>query len=93
MRSRGAHPRSTRRPAIYNCGNPASNSPYYRGGAADLQLDGTWVSVLGQPFSPAFAAGQPNQRDGEIHLLVASSGRFYDWFDTGTQEFACECQP
>ena len=79
--------------AVYNFVNPDSDSPFYWAGASDPQLDGTWVTVLNQAFTPPFAGGQPNQRDGEIYLLVASSGRFFDWFDTGTQEYACECQP
>ena len=74
--------------------NPAGTSPYYWAGIEDPERDGTWTTVLGatQTFLP-WAPGQPNGRLGEIYVLVEDNGRFWDWYDDGAQEYACECNP
>ena len=74
--------------------NPASTSPFYWAGIEDPERDGTWTTVLGAtqtylPWTPA----QPNGRLGEIYVLVEDNGRFWDWYDNGAQEYACECNP
>jgi len=74
--------------------NPLVSSPYIWAGILDPELDGTWVTVTGAAFGPiTWGAGDPDQRTGEIYALVHTSGDFYDWFDYGTQEYACECTP
>ncbi|MBK9034869.1 MAG: C-type lectin domain-containing protein [Myxococcales bacterium] len=80
--------------AVYSFVNPNGSSPFYWAGISDPQRDGIWTTVENQTFAnPPFAPGQPNARMGEIYVLVSSSGQFYDWFDNGTQEYACECIP
>lgn len=82
--------------AIYTFVNPLLSSPYYWAGVSDPELDDTWVTVTGQPFPIAdmsWGTNQPNQNAGEIHLLVGSGAKLYDWYDDGTQEYACECTP
>ena len=74
--------------------NPAGTSPYYWAGIEDPERDGVWTTVLGatQTYLP-WAPAQPNARAGEIYVLVEDNGRFWDWYDDGTQEYACECNP
>jgi hypothetical protein len=79
--------------AVFTFVNPANNSPYYWAGVSDPEFDGTWTTVLGQPFTPSpWGASQPTHNTGEIYLLVDSAGQFYDFHDA-PQEFACECEP
>ena len=80
--------------AIHSFVAPDADSPFYWAGISDTNLDGTWITVLGQTFAnPPFASTQPNQRPGEFYILVASNGQFYDYFNNAAQEFACECVP
>jgi hypothetical protein len=80
--------------AIHAFVDPLNTSPYFWAGITDPELDGQWTTVMGQPF-PAipWGMGDPDQRTGEIYVIVYSDGKFYDWFDYGTQEYACECEP
>lgn len=72
---------------------PRAGSPYYWAGIS--RVNTTWTTVLGAAFAnPPWGTDQPNQRQGEIYVLVqASNGTFWDYFDNGSQEFACECAP
>lgn len=80
--------------ALHAYVDPLDSSPYIWVGILDPELDGTWVTVTGQPFSAiSWGTGDPDQRAGEIYSLVFSDGKFFDWFDYGTQEYACECAP
>jgi hypothetical protein len=80
--------------AIHTFVNPLLSSPYFWAGILDPEQDGQWVTVNGQAF-PAFTwgIGDPDQRTGEIYAIVDENGNYYDWFDYGTQEYACECSP
>ena len=50
--------------------------------------------MLNQTFpSPPWAPGQPSNNAGENTILVASSGKFYDYLTNAPQEYACECAP
>jgi hypothetical protein len=80
--------------AIHAFVDPLDTSPYFWAGVTDPELDGTWVTVMGTPFTiPGWGTDDPDQREGEIYAIVYSSGNFYDWFDDGEQEYACECEP
>jgi hypothetical protein len=80
--------------AVHAFVDPLDTSPYFWAGVKDPERDGTWVTVMGTPFTiPGWGAGDPDQRAGEIYAIVYSNGNFYDWFDDGEQEYACECEP
>lgn len=80
--------------AIHAFVDPLDTSPYFWAGISDPEQDGQWVTVLGTPFTALnWGSDDPDQRTGEIYALVYEDGTFYDWFDDGTQEFACECTP
>jgi len=80
--------------AVFTFVDPGNNSPFYWAGIEDPNNDNVWTSVLGQTFtSPPFQTGQPTNASDESYILVGSNGRFYDWHDYGTQEYACECAP
>jgi hypothetical protein len=80
--------------AVFTYVNPNNNSPYYWAGIEDPNNDSIWTTVLGTTFAnPPFQSGQPSNNSGEIYILVGSNGRFYDWRQDGTQEYACECAP
>ncbi|MDQ3367505.1 MAG: C-type lectin domain-containing protein [Myxococcota bacterium] len=80
--------------AVYAFLDPLNSSPYYWAGITDPELDGQWTTVTGQPFANIpWGSDDPDQRTGEVVILVGSSGAFYDWFPTGSQEYVCECSP
>jgi hypothetical protein len=80
--------------AIHAFVDPLDTSPYFWAGILDPEQDAQWVTVDGKPFTiPAWGSGDPDQREGEIYAIVFSNGNYYDWFDYGTQEYACECEP
>lgn len=80
--------------AVHAFVDPLDSSPYFWAGITDPELDGTWKTVMDTPFTAlVWGSGDPDQRVGEIYAIVFSNGNFYDWFDYGTQEYACECEP
>lgn len=80
--------------AIHALVDPLETSPYFWAGISDTERDGQWTTVLGQPFTvPSWGIDDPDQRTGEIYALIYADGTYYDWFDYGTQEYACECSP
>jgi hypothetical protein len=80
--------------AIFAFIDPLDTSPYYWAGISDPEQDGQWMTVMGSPFTvPAWGANNPQQRVGEIYAIVYSDGSYFDWFDDGSQEYACECEP
>lgn len=80
--------------AIFALIDPLDSSPYFWAGISDANQDGQWVTVTGQAFANIpWGANDPDQRAGEIYAIVFSDATFYDWFDYGTQEYACECPP
>ena len=80
--------------AIFALIDPLDTSPYFWAGISDANQDGQWVTVTGQPFTNLnWGSNDPDQRTGEIYAIVFSDATFYDWFDDGLQEYACECPP
>ena len=80
--------------AIHAFVDPLDTSPYFWAGISDANQDGQWVTVTGVPFtSIPWGDDDPDQRAGEIYAIVYSDGTFFDWFDYGEQEYACECSP
>ncbi|MBA3820725.1 MAG: C-type lectin domain-containing protein [Deltaproteobacteria bacterium] len=80
--------------AVYTFLDPLDSSPYYWAGISDPELDGQWTTVTGQPFATVpWGSDDPDQRTGEVVILVGSTGAFYDWYPTGSQEYVCECSP
>jgi hypothetical protein len=80
--------------AVHAFVDPLDSSPYFWAGILDPEQDAQWMTVTGVPFTiPAWGSGDPDQRVGEIYAIVYSDGKFYDWFDYGEQEYACECAP
>ncbi len=79
--------------AIHELVAPLSSSPYYWAGISDPDQDGQWMTVTNVPFpNIPWGSGDPDQRSGEIYAIVYSDGKYFDWFDYGTQEYACECE-
>jgi hypothetical protein len=73
---------------------PAAVSPYYWAGISDPERDGYWTTIKGEAFEDLdWGAGEPDRRTGEIYLLVFANGKLYDYFETGVEEYACECEP
>ena len=80
--------------AIHAFIDPLDTSPYFWAGISDANQDGQWTTVTGVPFTAlAWGENDPDQRPGEIYAIVYSDGKYFDWFDYGTQEYACECEP
>ncbi|MBA3500557.1 MAG: C-type lectin domain-containing protein [Deltaproteobacteria bacterium] len=80
--------------AIHAFVDPLDSSPYCWVGILDPERDGQWKTVTNKPFTvPSWGANNPQQRAGEIYALVYSDGKYFDWFDDGAQEYACECEP
>lgn len=80
--------------AIHAFVDPLDSSPYFWAGISDPEQDGAWVTVTGVPFTTiTWGDDDPDQRAGEIYALVYSDGTYFDWFDNGIQEYACECAP
>ena len=80
--------------AIHAFVDPLDTSPYFWAGISDANQDGQWVTVTGQPFTAiTWGSNDPDQRAGEIYAIVYSNATYYDWFDDGIQEYACECTP
>lgn len=80
--------------AVYAFIDPLDSSPYFWAGISDPELDGQWTTVTSVPFTAmVWGDNDPDQRTGEIYAIVDSSGNYYDWFDDGSQEYACECTP
>lgn len=80
--------------AVHAFVDPLDSSPYFWAGISDPEQDGQWMTVTNVPFGAiTWGVGDPDQRIGEIYAIVYSDGKFYDWFDYGTQEYACECEP
>lgn len=80
--------------AIHAFVDPLDSSPYFWAGISDSDQDGGWTTVLGAPFTvPTWGDNDPDQRPGEIYAIVFSDGTYFDWFDYGEQEYACECTP
>ena len=80
--------------AIFNFIDPLDTSPYFWAGIQDPELDGQWMTVTNVPFTAmTWGDNDPDQRTGEIYAIVAGDGKYYDWFDDGEQEYACECTP
>lgn len=80
--------------AIHAFVDPLDSSPYFWAGISDPEQDGQWTTVTGVPFTAmVWGDNDPDQRTGEIYAIVYSDGTYYDWFDYGTQEYACECEP
>jgi|MudIll2142460700_1097286.scaffolds.fasta_scaffold11662_3 hypothetical protein len=80
--------------AVHAFVDPLSSSPYFWAGISDPELDGSWMTVTGVPFTAiTWGDNDPDQRTGEIYAIVFSDGKYFDWFDYGTQEYACECEP
>jgi hypothetical protein len=80
--------------AIFAFIDPLDTSPYFWAGISDPELDGQWVTVTNVPFTAmVWGDNDPDQRAGEIYAIVDRDGNTYDWFDDGTQEYACECTP
>lgn len=85
---------ATEATAIFAFVDPLDSSPYFWAGIADPEQDSQWMTVTSTPFTvPTWGASNPQQRAGEIYAIVDGLGRYYDWFDDGTQEYACECEP
>lgn len=80
--------------AVYAFVAPAADSPFYWIGVADPENDGSWTTVLGQLVaSPPWATSQPTNAGGDDSVLVAATGRWYDYDNDAPQEYACECPP
>ena len=80
--------------AIHAFIDPLDSSPYFWAGISDPEQDGQWTTVTGAPFTQmVWGDNDPDQREGEIYAIVYSDGSYYDWFDDGAQEYACECEP
>ena len=80
--------------AIHAFIDPLDTSPYFWAGISDPEQDGQWTTVTGSVFTQmVWGDNDPDQRAGEIYAIVDSDGNYYDWFDDGTQEYACECTP
>jgi hypothetical protein len=80
--------------AVFNFIDPLDTSPYFWAGIQDPEQDGQWMTVTNVPFAAmTWGDNDPDQRAGEIYAIVGSNGMYYDWFDDGEQEYACECSP
>lgn len=80
--------------AIHAFVDPLETSPYFWAGISDANQDGQWTTVTGVPFTAiVWGENDPDQRLGEIYAIVYSDGNYFDWFDYGEQEYACECAP
>lgn len=80
--------------AIHAFVDPLDSSPYFWAGISDPERDGAWLTVTNVPFTAmVWGDNDPDQRAGEIYAIVYADGTYYDWFDYGTQEYACECTP
>lgn len=80
--------------AVYAFIDPLDTDPYFWAGISDPELDGQWTTVTNMPFTAmTWGSDDPDQRTGEIYAIVDSAGNYYDWFDDGMQEYACECTP
>jgi hypothetical protein len=80
--------------AIHAFVDPLDSSPYFWAGISDPEQDAQWITVTGVPFTAmVWGDNDPDQRLGEIYAIVYADGTYYDWFDYGEQEYACECTP